>query len=241
MVAIFVVLTILVFLTIDYFVLRLQRKRLAQGELVRHVGLVPVSIDENLLPRRPHYPVHYKGFALPQGLFFDRGHTWLRLRPSGEARIGVDDFAQALLGRIDTIEMPAVGQELKRGAVIFRLKQGTRSATFVSPVEGVVTAVNETLLRSAEALKQTSYQQNWLVTVKPNGMSAALKHLLVAEDAIQWLKGELRRFRDFVSGAAPQVALVGETLQDGGQPVDGLLERMDDQVWEKFERDFLRA
>jgi glycine cleavage system H protein len=241
MVAIFVVLMILVFLTVDYFVLRSQRKRLAQGELVRHVGLVPVPIDESILPRRLRYPVHDKGFALPHGLFFDRGHTWLRLRPSGEVRIGVDDFAQALLGRIDAIEMPAVGRELKRGAVILRLKQGSRSVAFVSPVEGVVTTVNESLLRSAEALKQTSYQQNWLVTVKPTGLSAALKHLLVAEDAAEWLKGELRRFRDFVSGIAPQVALVGETLQDGGHPVDGLLERMDDQVWEKFERDFLRA
>jgi hypothetical protein len=124
---------------------------------------------------------------------------------------------------------------------MIRLKQGTRSAAFVSPVEGVVTAVNQTLLRSAEALKQTSYQQNWLVTVKPTGLSATLKDLLVAEDAVHWLKGEMRRFRDFVSGFAPQVALVGETLQDGGQPVDGLLERMDDQVWRKFERDFLRA
>jgi glycine cleavage system H protein len=241
MVAIFVVLTILVFLTIDYFVLRSQRRRVAQGELVRHVGLVPVPIDEKLLPRRSHYPVHDKGFALPQGLFFDRGHTWLRLRPSGEVRIGVDDFAQALLGRIDAIEMPVIGQELKRDAVILKLKQGSRSAAFVSPVDGVVTAVNESLLRRAEVLKQTSYQQNWLVTVKPKSLSAALKKLLVAEEAVQWLKGELRRFRDFVSGVAPQVALVGETLQDGGQPVDGLLERMDDQVWQKFERDFLRS
>jgi glycine cleavage system H protein len=240
MVAIFVVLTIVIFLTVDFFVLRAQRRRVAQGELVRHVGLVPVPIDENLLPRRAWNPVHEKGFDLPRGLFFDRGHTWVRLRPSGEVRIGVDDFAQALLGRIDTIEMPAVGQALKRDAVILRLIQGSRSAAFVSPVDGVVTAVNESLLRSAEALKQTSYQQNWLVTMKPTGLAATLKHLLIAEDAIQWLKGELRRFRDFVSGIAPQVALVGETLQDGGHPVDGLLERMDDQVWEKFERDFLR-
>jgi hypothetical protein len=90
-------------------------------------------------------------------------------------------------------------------------------------------------------LKQTPYQHNWLVTVRPAGLSASLKHLLVAEDAVQWLKGELQRFREFVSGVAPQVTLVGETLQDGGQPVDGLLERVDAQVWEKFQKEFLRA
>jgi len=241
MVAIFVVLTILIFLTIDHFVLRAQRRRVAHGELVRRVGLVPVPIDEDLLPRRPRYPVHDKGFALPRGLFFDRGHTWLRLRPSGEVRVGIDDFAQALIGRIDTIEMPAVGQELKRGVTMIELKQGNRSAAFVSPIDGVVTAINESLLRHAEGLKQTPYLQNWLVTVRPTGLSASLKHLLVAEDAVQWLTGELQRFRDFVSGVAPQVALVGDALQDGGQPVDGLLERMDAQVWDKFQREFLRA
>jgi glycine cleavage system H lipoate-binding protein len=241
MVAIFVVLTILIFLTIDHFVVRARRKRVAQGDLVQHVGLVPVSIDENLLPGRPRYPFHDKGFALPRGLFFDRGHTWVRLRSSGEVRVGIDDFAQALIGRIDTIEMPAVGQEVKRGAAIFGLKQGDRLAEFVSPVDGVVTALNESLLRNAEAVKQTPYQQNWLVTVMPRSLSASLKHLFIAEDAVQWLRGELQRFRDFVSGVAPQVSLVGETLRDGGQPVDGLLERMDGQVWERFQREFLRV
>lgn len=241
MVAIFVVLTILIFLTIDYFVLRAQRRRVVQGERIRHVGLVPISIDENLLQRRRQHPFHDKGFALPGGLFFDRGHTWARLRPSGEVRVGIDDFSQALIGRIDTIEVPAVGGEVKRGATAIKLKQGGRSVAFVSPVDGIVTAVNESVLRHAEAIKQTPYQQNWLITVKPVGLSGGLKHLLIAEDAVQWLRGELRRFRDFVGGVAPQVTLVGETLLDGGQPVDGLLERMDAQVWEKFQKEFLRA
>lgn len=241
MVAIFVVLTILIFLTIDYFVLRAQRRRVAQGELVRHVGLVPVPIDENLLPRHPRSPVHERGFELPRGLFFDRGHTWVRLRPSGEVRVGIDDFSQALIGRIDTIELPAVGEEIKREKPMIKLKQGSRSAAFVSPIDGIVTAVNQSMLLHADGLKQTPYQHNWLVTVRPTGLSASLKHLLIAEDAVQWLKGELRRFREFVSGVAPQVTLVGETLQDGGQPVDGLLERVDAQVWEKFQKEFLRS
>ena len=241
MVAIFVVLTIMVFLTVDYLVLRAQRKKLAQGEFVRHVGLVPVPIDENLLPRQSQYPIHDKGFALPRGLFFDRGHTWVRLRPSGEVRMGIDDFAQALIGKIDSIEMPATGQEVKRGTAIVKVKQGNRSAAFVSPVDGVVTEVNRSLLKYPASLKQTPYQQNWLVTVNPAGLSTSLRSMLVAEDAVLWLRGELQRFRDFVSGAAPRVAVVGETLQDGGQPVDGLLERMNDRVWDKFQKEFLRA
>jgi glycine cleavage system H protein len=155
--------------------------------------------------------------------------------------VGIDDFSQALIGRIDTIEVPAVGGEVKRGATAIKLKQGGRSVAFVSPVNGIVTAVNESVLRHAEAIKQTPYQQNWLITVKPVGLPGGLRHLLIAEDALQWFRGELQRFRDFVGGVAPQVTLVGETLQDGGQPVDGLLERMDAQVWEEFEREFLRA
>jgi glycine cleavage system H protein len=241
MVAIFVVLTILIFLTVDYFVVRSQRRRLAQGEVVRGVGLIPIPIDENLLPRRPAYPRHEGGFALPRGIFFDSGHTWLRIRPTGDVRIGVDDFSQALLGRIDSIEAPAIGQEVKRGSPLVRLKQGSRSASFISPIDGVVTAVNEAVIRATEQLKRDPYREGWLVTLKPTGLSAQLKHLFIAEDAVQWLRNELQRFRDLVSGAAPQVALVGETLQDGGQPVDGLLERMGDELWEKFQKEFLRA
>ena len=239
MVAIFVVLTILVFLAVDYFVLRSQLRRMAEGEPVRSVGLIPIRIDETMLNRRPRYPLHDKGFALPRGLFFDRGHTWVQVRPSGDVRVGIDDFAQALIGRIDAVEMPAVGQEVNRGAPILRLKQGGRPAAFVSPVDGVVTAVNESLLRSAEALRQTPYHHNWIVAVKPTSLSANLKNLLIADEAVQWLKGELQRFREFIGGVAPQVAVVAETLQDGGQPIDGVLEKVEDRVWENFQKEFL--
>jgi glycine cleavage system H lipoate-binding protein len=155
--------------------------------------------------------------------------------------MGIDDFAQALIGKIDSIEMPAIGQGVKRGTVIVKVRQGNRSATFVSPVDGVVTDVNRSLLKHPDSLKQTPYLQNWLVSARPAGLSTSLRSMLVAEDAVLWLRGELQRFRDFVSGAAPRVAVVGETLQDGGQPVDGLLERMDDRVWEKFQKEFLRT
>lgn len=241
MVAIFVVLTIVVFLTVDYFVLRAQRKRVPQGEVAPGVGLIPVPIDETLLPRRPLYPLHEKGFTLPGGLFFDRGHTWVRVRSSGDVRIGIDDFAQTLIGRIDGVEMPPIGLSVKRGDPLIKVKQGKRTATFVSPVEGKVTGVNGWVSQNPEILKQNPYKLNWLVTVKPAQLSASVKTLLIAEEAVQWLREELHRFRDFISRAAPQVALVGETLQDGGQPVDGLLERVNGDIWEGFQREFLHA
>ncbi len=40
-------------------------------------------------------------FALPGGLFFHRGHTWVNLLFSGQVKVGVDDFLQRLLGHID--------------------------------------------------------------------------------------------------------------------------------------------
>lgn len=239
MVAIFVVLTILVFLAVDYIVLRAQLKRLVRGEVVRSLGLIPIQVDEDLLRPRPRYPLHDKGFDLPQGLFYNRGHTWVHVRPSGEVRLGVDDFAQALIGRIDSVDLPPIGKEIRRGHPILKLKQGERYATFVSPVDGVVTSVNESLIKHSGALKQTPYQHNWLVTVKPKSLSGNVKQLVIADEAVEWLRGELRRFRDFISGAAPQVAVIGETLQDGGQPIDGVLEKVEDRVWENFQKEFL--
>src|SRR3990172_7851923 len=72
--AIFVVLTILVFLAVDYFVLRSQLRRMAEGEPVRSVGLIPIRIDETMLNRRPRYPLHDKGFeATPLSSQLDCG------------------------------------------------------------------------------------------------------------------------------------------------------------------------
>lgn len=74
---------------------------------------------------------------------FDEGHTWIQVSQLGRADVGVDSFAQRLIGRVDAVDLPEVGKEMRRGDVLFALRQGDHRAAFAAPVDGVVSAVDK--------------------------------------------------------------------------------------------------
>jgi len=85
-------------------------------------------------------------FSIPGGVLVSTGHCWVSLAEDGTARIGLDDFAQKLLGTIDSIDFPNVGMNIKAGQPLFSVNQGHRRAQFNAPLSGKVVKINEDLL-----------------------------------------------------------------------------------------------
>jgi glycine cleavage system H protein len=224
MVALFVILTIIGFILVDSVV---QWAEARHGRPVRRPALRPTLAFETV--------------SIPAGLFLDEGHTWVRLEPSGRTFIGMDEFARRAIGRVDAVELPKVGAMVRRGDPLFAITQGGRRAVFRAPLDGVVSAVNENLMRQPETGRMDPYEDGWICTLTPKNLAAHLRHLLVAEEARAWLQREIERFKEFLTWRPmPQVAL-GHVLQDGGQWTDGVLEALDETGWEEFTRTFLRS
>jgi len=182
-----------------------------------------------------------KHFALPGGLFFHRAHTWCNLLFSGQIKVGVDDFAQRLLGRIDSITLPPVGLAVTQGQALATIRQGGRTATLVAPVDGVVCAVNGEVARTPGLLKRDPYTRGWLVAVRPTDLAGNLRRLAVGDAALAWLKAEVLRLHEFLHGTLQHDGLVGATAADGGVVADGLLEHVDDGTWAAFQSEFLKG
>lgn len=235
MVTMLVVFTILLFIAADLLVRWIQTRR-ARAILASRPGRV--NLAELLLPS-----LQPERFILPGGLFFHRGHTWVNLLFSGQVKVGVDDFIQRLLGRVDAITLPPVGVEVKQGQPFAAIRQGGRTATLRAPVDGVVCAVNGELARMPWLLKRDPYTRGWLVALRPSDLTANLCQLRVGEGALRWLKGELARLQEFlhVTLTLKQDGLVGVTAADGGLVADGLLEHVDDEIWTEFQSRFLSA
>lgn len=213
MVAIFVVLFIVLAMTIDALI----------GRKVPAPALTAVRRE----------------IPLPGGLFLDSGHTWMGLEPSGRIRVGLDDLARAAIGQADRVELPEPGTEVKRGQPLFTLVHGARRAVFASPVDGVVRSVNPTLAESPAAVSRDPYQKGWICALSPKNLGTALHSLKIAEEAVEWLRKERERFRDFVASQAWRSAVPGTVLPDGGLPADGILNHLDEEAWASFGRDFL--
>ncbi|MFI5252603.1 MAG: glycine cleavage system protein H [Bacteroidota bacterium] len=221
MVAIFMLGTILLFLTIDYFVQRARKKQLS-----------PAAESQSIIPNR---------FLIPRGYFFSKGHSWVELLSSGSVRIGIDDFTQKILGSIDGVHIMTRNVSINRGEPILVLKQGDRVISVAAPVSGKIVEVNKNILEHPELIKKDPYITGWIARIEPENLNAELQLLKIAEDASQWLRGEVSRFRDFINHHTQQFAFAhaGVTMADGGIPMTEVLEHANDDAWQAFEQEFL--
>lgn len=217
MVALFVILTFLAFLTVDYFVHRKQYRTPST------TALTPTSV------------------RLPRGFFFSRGHMWVQLLFSGKARIGLDDFVQKVIGHIDAIVTPSIGSEIERGEPLITVRQNGRSIVLTAPISGRVSEINPIIDRLPKFLQADPYSEGWFIAVEPRFLTQEIPKLFIADNAAKWLKDEINRFRDFIQIRSTEKALsaAGLTMLDGGLPVAGVLENADESIWQAFSNEFL--
>ncbi len=215
MVTIFLFLTVVFFILLDVIIQKIRGKK----------PVLAVEKDNSI--------------RLPKGLFYYTGHTWANIQMSGSVKVGIDDFVQKLVGKVSEIQAQPIGKTVKQGETLVQIKQGNRTLSFASPVDGTVTQINDHLLKNPVLLQESPYKSGWIYEIQPTNLSYNLPKLLVGERSLAWLKTELSRLRDFLSSTAMTPALVGQTMQDGGIPANGLLEQLNDQSWDAFQKQFL--
>ncbi len=230
MVVLLLGLTIALLVTLDVLI----RWRMAR-RAKRTAAPTVAGLDLLLASLQPEH------FSLPGGLFFHHGHVWINLLFSGQVKVGVDDFLQKLLGRIDALTLPPIGVEVREGQPFAGIHQGGRTVTLPAPVDGVVCAVNSDLAKAPGLLKRDPYTRGWLVALRPTNLSANLPQLKVGPETLAWLRVELARLQEFlrVTLTKKGEAWLGATAADGGLVVDGLLEHLDDEAWNGFQWDFI--
>lgn len=225
MVALLVILTFLIFLTVDY-VVQHRRARLA-GVKERE------PLPQRLTDFRP-LPIP----RAPTGVYFAPGHTWMYLEPSGTARAGVTDFARYVLGDVDAAEARAIGESVRRGDVLLRLQRGSRTATFRSPIDGTIEKVNMAPAKDLDVDQSKPYTDSWIYKIRPRETSDIPRFALLGEVAKKWLTHEVERLKVFLATTATETGPLGWTLQDGGFPATGLIDTLNESDWKKLEEKF---
>jgi len=177
---------------------------------------------------------------LPGGLFVHSGHTWAKLDSSGALQVGLDGFAQGILGRVDRFELPADGATLRQGEPAFAALQSGKRIEFVSPVDGVVCAVNERINADPAAARKEPYEKGWAFAVRPSNLPRNLKKLRIGAEASAWLEKEARSFTEFLTLYRPAPVEVGVTLPDGGVHAEGVMETMDGEILQIAIRKYFR-
>jgi len=206
-----------IFLTIDY---------LRKGKTVE----VEILAEEGAAARR--LPTIVSGFELPENRRYHQGHTWALQESPTLARVGIDDFGARLAGQIDEIVLPKRGQWIRQGQKFATLVRDGQKVEIVSPVEGEVTAVNDTLLSDASAMNSDPYGQGWLVSVLSPDLPTSFRNLLNGSLAKRWMADATSRLQMRIP------ALAGAVAQDGGVAMHDLTVQLPTTKWSEITREF---
>lgn len=103
----------------------------------------------------------------PANLKYTASHEWVKTETDGTISIGITQHAQELLGDMVFVETPAVGRQLKAKEECAVVESVKAAADIYAPVNGVVTAVNNELDSTPEAINGDPYGA-WMFKMKPD-------------------------------------------------------------------------
>jgi glycine cleavage system H protein len=112
----------------------------------------------------------------PEDLRYTRDHEWARAK-ANRVVIGITEFATDQLGDVVYVELPAVGDEVKKGET-FGVVESTKAVSdLYAPVSGKVVEINSPLVDAPEGVNEDPYGDGWMITVEasdPNDLADLL-------------------------------------------------------------------
>jgi glycine cleavage system H protein len=103
---------------------------------------------------------------VPENLSYTKEHEWVEILDANTVRFGITDFAQAALGDIVFVTLPAVGSDVAYGDSCGEVESTKSVSDIYAPVSGTVSSVNDSVETSPETINQDPYGNGWIAEVK---------------------------------------------------------------------------
>jgi len=113
---------------------------------------------------------------VPSNLRYTAAHEWARAESDGTVTVGITDHAQAQLGDLVYLELPAVGRKVEAEEACAVVESVKAASDVYAPLAGEVVAVNDGLGNAPEQVNQDAYAA-WFFKLKPADAGAFAKLL----------------------------------------------------------------
>ena len=220
MTVIMVLSTFIVFLLIDHFFSKKHAVQIAVRPAVARAIVAPLQ------------PSLVGGFKVPENLRYHPGHTWALSESPSLVRVGVDDFASKLMGKVERLSLPQRGQWIRQGQKLASVYRDGAKVDMLSPIEGSVADINDALVLNPELARKDPYGEGWLITVQSPDAKTNFRNLMSGALARWWTEEAASRLQKRVP------AVLGALAQDGGVAMDNLTAQMPEQNWTELTREF---
>lgn len=99
---------------------------------------------------------------------YTKTHEWLTV-DGKTVTVGISDFAQAQLGDVVFLELPAVGRKLAARESFGVIESVKAASDLYAPAAGRITAVNDKLTSKPELVNSDPYGEGWILKLELAG------------------------------------------------------------------------
>ena len=101
----------------------------------------------------------------PDARRYTQEHEWVMIdaTATNTAVAGITDYAQDQLGDIVYFELPKVGDDVAHLGKMGEVESVKAVSDLFSPIDGVVTEINEKLLDHPELVNEDPFGEGWLI------------------------------------------------------------------------------
>jgi glycine cleavage system H protein len=193
-------------------------------------GKVPSVAKAQAVPAAGELVVD--GCKIAKDVRYHPGHAWCLQERKHVERVGIDEFAAALAGPMDKIDLPKPGQWLRQGQKAWGFSRNGEKVEMVSPVEGEVMQVNTEVVKDPSLIRKDPYGLGWLLVVKVPDEESTTRNLLPTSLVPNWMRNAMEALY------ASQMQLVGATAADGGTLVEDPAAALPAPEWRKLAGQF---
>ena len=101
----------------------------------------------------------------PETYKYSQEHEWIAV-DGDMGTIGITDHAQAELGDVVYVELPAVGDQLEVGAPFGTIESVKAVSELYAPVSGEIIEVHEDLVDRPELVNEDPHSGAWMLKVR---------------------------------------------------------------------------
>ena len=111
---------------------------------------------------------------------YSKSHEWVRKTGNPKVVVvGISDFAQASLGDVTFLQLPAVGTSLKKGDVFGSVESVKAVSDLYMPVSGKISKINDALVSDPAPVNTDAFDKAWMIEIEIDN-AAELSMLLTA-------------------------------------------------------------
>jgi glycine cleavage system H protein len=174
-----------------------------------------------------------RGILLRSDYYYHPRHLWVHpfSVDENDVKVGIDDFAQKVIGDIERISFPPEGTAVKENSVCFLVSSAKGAVKTTAPVNGIIKEVNQRLLSDPSLVNDDPYLEGWVFTI--GLMGDGIKGLFYGSCAKNWINWEVERLQRIVA------ADLGVTATNGGEAIADISGQLNKAQWAKIVSQFV--